>query len=343
MTFSIIVPVHNGEKFIEDSVMSALEQDYDGDYEVIIVENGSSDATPSICDRLARENEKVTVLHRGAIGLYMARQEGIKAAKGDYILALDADDRLDKSLLSELFKYMKELEDGPEAIDLVIYNAADMDSKVSLNHFPFEEGKVYRGEDKKVFKDLVCSGDSLNAMWIKCIKRDIALIGIEKNGLNYGEDLFQTAHYVEKAGSIAYLNKSLYYYRVNEASLTATYSESFMENQKFVWSEIDRISEGWNDSTYKTEIDLRKALTCTINMAKLIYSDLSIKEKKEKLKILLEDSFYKKYAIRNLPTWAPEESVFVHGLMTQEQAFDVLIANARKSDFKKKIKKILGK
>jgi glycosyltransferase involved in cell wall biosynthesis len=343
MTFSIIVPVHNGEKFIEDSVMSALEQSFDGDFEVIIVENGSSDATPSICDRLAAGNDRVTVLHRGAIGLYMARQEGIKAAKGDYIVALDADDRLDKELLSELSSYIEGLEDGKANIDLVIYNAADMDSKATLNRFPFEEGKVYRGEDKKVFKDLVCSGDSLNAMWIKCIKRDVALIDIEKNGLNYGEDLFQTAYYVDKADGIAYLDKNLYYYRVNEASLTATYSESFMENQKFVWSQVDRISENWNDSSYKEEIDLRKALTCTINMAKLIYSDLGIKEKKEKLKALMEDSFYRKYALRNLPEWAPEESVFVHGLMKEENAFDVLIANARKSGFKKKIKKLLGK
>lgn len=343
MTFSIVVPVHNGEKFIRESVESALAQNFEGDFEIVIVENGSTDKTASICDEIAGQDNKVRVLHEGAIGLYMARQEGIKASKGDYIVALDSDDHLDRNLLYELAKCIKGFEEAADTVDLIFYNAADLDSKMVLNRFPFEEGKLYEGASKKVFKDLVCSGDSLNAMWIKCIRREIALLPIEKNGLNYGEDLFQTAHYIEKAEKIAYLDKALYYYRVNETSLSATYSERYMENQKFVWSEVDKLSDSWQDSNYKTMIDLRKALTCTINVAKIIYSDLKDSEKSAMLQAFMEDSFYKKYALRNLPKWAPEESIFVHGLMKQDNAFAALMANARKSSIKRKIKKFLGK
>ena len=343
MTFSIVVPVYNGEKFIESSVKSALDQNFEGQYEVILVENGSTDNTPLICDRLAEKSEIISVLHLGKIGLYMARQEGIKAAKGDYIVALDSDDELSSDLLKELSDYIEDLSKKGSSPDLIFYNAADLDTKAVLNRYPFETGRVYAGEDKKPFKDLVSAGDSLNAMWIKCIKRDIADLGIIRNGLNYGEDLFQTAHYIEKASAIAYLDKVLYYYRNNAESLTASYNDVYIENQKFVWNEVDKVTAKWNDSSYKSQINLRKALTCTINVTRIIYSSLSIREKKEKLCEFMDDSFYKDYALRNLPKWAPEESVFVHGLMCQEGAGDVLMANARKHSFKSKIKKLLGR
>ncbi len=342
MTFSIIVPVYNGEKFIETSVDSALGQDYPGEYEIILLENGSTDNTSVICDEYARENSRIRTIHRGKIGLYMARQEGIRASKGDYIVALDADDYLRPEALSVLDKYIRRLQDKGYDPDLIFYNAAGMDNKgVPLGKFSFESDKTYSGDGKKPFKDLVCAGDSLNAMWIKCIKRTIADVGIDKNGLNYGEDLFQTAVYVDKAQEIAYLNEVLYYYRDNSESLTSTYNKAFMDNQEFVWKNIDRIADKWGDSSYKTQIDLRKSLTCAIAVAKIIYSDMTMKEKKEKLCSFMESDFYHTYARRKLPAWAPEEDVFVHGLMMEEEAEGALLHNAWKYDLKKCVKKLL--
>ena len=342
MTFSIIVPVYNGEKFIETSVNSALNQDYSGEYEIILLENGSTDNTSIICDDYAGKNSRIRSIHRGKIGLYMARQEGIRASKGDYIVALDADDFLRPEALSTLDNYIRFLKDKDYDPDLIFYNAADMDDReVPFGKFSFESKRTYSGDDKKAFKDLLCAGDSLNAMWIKCIKRTIADVGIDKNGLNYGEDLFQTAVYVDKAQEIAYLDKVLYYYRDNSESLTSTYNKAFMDNQEFVWSNIDSIADKWGDPSYKTQIDLRKTLTCAIAVAKIIYSDMAMKEKKEKLCSLMESDFYRIYARRKLPAWAPEEDVFVHGLMMEDEAEGALLHNAWKYNFKKSVKKLL--
>ena len=106
MMFSVVIPVHNGEQFIEECLESAVEQvkGIDG-AEIIIVENGSTDRTAEICDRICAGETCIRVIHEGAIGLYLARQVGIKASKGDYILALDSDDRLMDGMLGRLNKH----------------------------------------------------------------------------------------------------------------------------------------------------------------------------------------------------------------------------------------------
>ncbi len=344
MTFSIIIPVYNGEKFIASSVKSALSQDYSGDYEIIIVENGSSDNTPALCDEYAAKYDRVRVIHEGKIGLYMARQTGILSAAGDYIVALDSDDCLSKDALSSIYDCISFFTDKAKAPDLIFYNAKNMGEERGLiGPTSFDSQVLYSGEEKKALKDLICAGDSINAMWIKAIRKEIAAIEIRQKGLNYGEDLFQTAIYIDRADTIAFINKALYSYRDNSDSLTATYNKAFMENQKFVWQKIDELSLKWGDPAYKSQIAQRKALTCSIVVAKLIYSNLDITEKKSILKELMEDPFYQRYARVNLPEWAPEENVFVHGLIMEEGAYDALISNARKYGFKQKIKRLIGR
>ena len=106
--FSVIVPVHNGEKYIDELVSSILEQSKEGieEPEIILVENGSDDVSPAICDRYADEYENIKVLHFGRIGAYNARREGMRAATGDYLVFADADDAVAESLLKELTDYV---------------------------------------------------------------------------------------------------------------------------------------------------------------------------------------------------------------------------------------------
>ena len=99
--FSVIVPVHNGEKYIDELMDSILPQlsEEETPAEVVLVENGSDDVSPAICDRYAEENEAVRVLHFDKIGAYAARREGMKAAEGDYLIFADADDVVSDKLL----------------------------------------------------------------------------------------------------------------------------------------------------------------------------------------------------------------------------------------------------
>ncbi|MEE3494800.1 MAG: hypothetical protein VZR06_06550, partial [Butyrivibrio sp.] len=182
----------------------------------------------------------------------------------------------------------------------------------------------------------------LNAMWIKCIHKSIALIDVERIGLNYGEDLLQTAEYVDRAGGIAYIDEILYYYRRNEQSLTASYNRAFLDNQKIVWGEIDRIGDKWGLTDLFDVLDKRKSLTCAIAVAKIVYSGLSYGQKKSKLSELFADDFYKKYFETDLPDFAPEEDIHVHSLMTVNGGKS-LYREAFVSTVKTAIKKMIGR
>lgn len=91
MTFSIIVPIYNVERYLKQCVESVLAQTYT-DFELILVDDGSPDACPAICDRMAENDNRIRVIHKPNGGLSDARNAGLDNAKGDYIIFLDSDD-----------------------------------------------------------------------------------------------------------------------------------------------------------------------------------------------------------------------------------------------------------
>ena len=340
MIFSIIVPICNGEQFLGECIDSALSQDMsfakDLDrkdvYEVILLENGSKDKSPAICDEYAAGNDNVTVIHKGRIGLYSARQVGIKAAKGDWILALDADDRLRPDALKRLYNAIEVYGKNGPVPELILFDAAGMGSATKpLSERPFEADKIYRDEELRIFKERLCRDDSINAMWTKCIKRDIAYLGKTDLFLNYGEDLYQTAVYLDRAKAAVYMDEILYYYREDASSLSSSYSEVYLDNQKITWGKLDEMVEKWQLQEFVDTINRRKALTCTIAVTKLIYSNMTLGEKRHKLEKLLADPFYQKFFSYELPDWAPEESVYVRKLEVKNSKAALLVDGTKRS------------
>ena len=106
--FSVVIPAYNCEKYLENAVDSVRRQSC-GDIEIILVDDGSEDSTGKICDRLTGEDESVRVIHQENRGASAARNAGIRAAEGEYVLFLDADDiyaenAIDSVLLAECGK-----------------------------------------------------------------------------------------------------------------------------------------------------------------------------------------------------------------------------------------------
>ncbi len=342
MMFSIIVPVCNGEDYIEACVKSALSQsafagDRDEPFEVIIVENGSADNTPGICDELAAKDNRVRVLHKGKIGLFAARQAGISVARGEWILSLDSDDELSEDALKILSEEIASLGAGGGA-DLIIFDAKELETGKRLHTRPFSPGVIYLGNEKKVIIDQFCRDDSLNSMWTKCVRRSIAGLAKTDIYLNYGEDLYQTAEYLDRARGVLYLDKVIYRYRRDAVSLSSSYSEVYLDNEKITWAKLDELARKWEEGTMDELISQRKSLTCTIALTKLIQSSLSMKEKKYKLEKLLNDEFYKKYALLPLPSWAPEEARFVKELQLSKDPVSAILKNSMVSGIKRWIK-----
>lgn len=99
---SIIVPIYNAEKYLHRCVDSLLAQDF-SDYEILLIDDGSLDASSKICDDYAQKECKVKVFHQKNSGVAAARQLGIEQAQGEYTIHVDADDWVDAAMLKELW------------------------------------------------------------------------------------------------------------------------------------------------------------------------------------------------------------------------------------------------
>ena len=349
MIFSVIVPVYNAENYIKGLLDSVIPQlGSEGiDAELILIENGSTDKTAAICDEIASKNPFVYCYHYGKIGAFAARKEGIKKASGQWLIFADADDCLVNTAISDICRALTDASVYHKPFDIVVYNASTdkAPSKRKFN-FPFVENKIYSGKDKDIFYKVMCEGDSLNAMWNKCIKRELAvdvLLEDKDIFLNYGEDLLQTAAFLDKSKGIVYLDEILYTYKPNDSGLTGGYHIEYLPNQETAWNKFDAYVEKWGGEHYKTVVDRRKSLTCSIAIAKLIYSMQPLRLKKSELKKILKSDFYKKYSKMPLPEWAPEESCFVHRLQTSGVPFINLFLSGVKYSIKASVKKRIRK
>ena len=101
--FSIIVPVYNADKYLGNCIESILRQTFK-DFELILIDDGSKDSSPSICDEFKNKDERVKVIHQINSGVSIARKVGIEAAKGTYIASIDADDDVENEYLFEASK-----------------------------------------------------------------------------------------------------------------------------------------------------------------------------------------------------------------------------------------------
>ena len=98
---SVIVPVYNTEKYIEKCVMSILNQTYKN-LEIILIDDGSTDNSPQICDSLAEKDNRITVIHQPNGGVSSARNIGLDNTHGDYITFVDSDDYIEPNMIEFL-------------------------------------------------------------------------------------------------------------------------------------------------------------------------------------------------------------------------------------------------
>lgn len=224
MKFSVLIPVYNTEKYVSDCIQSVLSQSYQ-DFEIILVDDGSTDKSSLICVDYERKNpEKIKVFHQNNSGQLISRVNGIRAAKGDYCVFLDADDLLVSSAL-EVISYKLNDYDLP---DMLIYPFFyDREGMMEKSRVISEEDKVYHGKEILKLRSLFFSDILLNSIWTKAVKRDVLLSSIndiEKySGLRCAEDRLHTMWILDTIKTAAFINRPLYRYRLFPDSTTRSY------------------------------------------------------------------------------------------------------------------------
>lgn len=220
MTFSIIIPVYNVENYLRKCVDSVISQTCQ-DYELILIDNGSTDSSGSICDEYAAKHSNVKVKHvMPNIMAAGARNEGQKMASGDYILFMDSDDfYYDNRVIERLIEKTK------EQPDVIVYNTVEFYEKTNKYgtrgniDIPTEGRSVL-----EVCKDLIDKDFYSNSAWSKAVKRDI----LTDNGIEFTRGItvedndwyYQVILHVK---SIAIVDALLYVYRRRlSGSITTT-------------------------------------------------------------------------------------------------------------------------
>lgn len=220
MKFSILIPVYNVEKFIDECMKSVLSQTYT-DFEVILVDDGSTDSSGRICDSYADKDSRVKAIHKPNEGLISARRVGIENACGEYSVFIDSDDAVQNCLLSTLDEYI-----SGYGADMVLYSFVYYDGKKTAprNKKLFEDGYVLEGENKKELYESFISSPDYYAICTKCVRTDIMKaddIDYKKYYcMNMSEDVLQSLYPITHAKKIIFADKELYLYRYNPGSVS---------------------------------------------------------------------------------------------------------------------------
>lgn len=241
MRISVIVPVYNGEKYIADAIGDLINQTY-RDIEILVVDDGSIDATGRICDHLATGDDRIKVIHKGNGGLSSAKNCGLAAATGDYIGFLDADDRIDP----EMYEIMIGLAQK-HGSDLVACGfQTEYADHISLTQHHEEIPVVIAFTGKK--ECLMSLETSENCIygysWNKLYKQ--SRIG----GLRFAEDIkicedvVFNYHFLRNAESVHYISTPLYHYRYVTTSLTkASKASIYLHPLERIHELIDWVSD----------------------------------------------------------------------------------------------------
>ena len=216
--FSVIMPVYNVEKYIHKSVDSVLMQTY-CDFEIILVDDGAKDSCPSICDAYAEQDSRIKVIHKPNGGLSDARNFGIDAAVGDYIIFLDSDDywSSDKALEHIAEKIRQE---NSDVLIFFFQYLFEEDNRIVEYNVNYQNITIDRTDKSTQLTDLIKNNVFISSAWAKVIKRDLFLqhnLYFEK-GI-YSEDIEWSARLMLYANSFSVVNDNFYVYIQRESSI----------------------------------------------------------------------------------------------------------------------------
>ena len=217
---SVIVPVYRVEKYLERCVKSILSQTYKN-LEVILVDDGSPDQCPAICDACAEKDARVKVIHQENKGLSGARNAGIDAASGEYLAFVDSDDYVSPHFIEELYQL---LQDTGCAIGQCRFSYVKGDGLVEESDSAF---CIYRGESlmEQLYgpeEKATCFVVAWNKLyWAELFKET----GIRYPEGRIHEDEATTYRLFHEAKKLAFLDRALYgYYTENGGSITSVFS-----------------------------------------------------------------------------------------------------------------------
>lgn len=180
--YSIIVPVYNVADYLTECIGSLLAQDTESPYEILLVDDGSTDSSGSICDAYADKDVRVRVIHKSNGGVSSARNTGIQMAKGTYIFFVDSDDILEPEFLSEFSPLLADGTDLALCGNVCFYP----DGREETEHLPLKP----KGESGQTYLQSLFSMDKLPRAYSLWLLASIIIYPIVSTASSDAQDIF---------------------------------------------------------------------------------------------------------------------------------------------------------
>lgn len=244
------MPVYNIEKYLKNCFDSIGRQTFE-DYEVIVIDDGSTDGSAAICDKYASIDSRITVKHKANGGVVSARKAAASLVRGDYVISVDGDDFIDDDLLERLHGEIILSEP-----DYVAYGYREVDENGSVNYERFNniEKGIYTEDRLCALKDGfmydknnpgINGGNLIFSLWTKAIKKEIYVesqMSVDDQ-VEKGDDLIVNIYALKKANSVSVSEIKGYNYRQQPSSLTHVFNLEDIRKQAVLRDEIIKACE----------------------------------------------------------------------------------------------------
>lgn len=286
---SIIVPIFNGEEYLRRCIDSISAQKYT-DFELVLIDDGSTDNSLSICNEYAENDSRIVVHHKENEGLVAARKTGVSLAKGEYIGFVDCDDFIDDSMYLDLMsaaeKDKSDIVTGGIILDFISHSKEESGN---LSEGFYDENAV---SEKIIPRMLIHSGfikyGIIPGVVTKVFRRSVlekALPNVS-NGLTIGEDVAITAYSIINAKSLSVVRTAGYHYIQTDNSMIRAFNPKRLEKISELYSCVSKI----NNESYQKQVSLYMCYLIFNAVADCINkSGYTKKEARKAIKSILEN------------------------------------------------------
>lgn len=286
---SVIVPVYESEKYLDRCVQSILNQTYQG-FELILVDDGSPDNSPLLCDKWAENDSRVYVIHKENGGASSARNAGLKIAKGRWIAFADSDDWLDRTALKTLYDLANQY-NVPMAIGGMRVVQKYTDASIVMK----QNAKVLSNADLMSRFFRLNGEPDTHSVWGAIIRRDI----LEDYSFIEGrmnEDVETCYYLARKCEAAVYTDAPLYNYFKNIEGVTNSGFSKKKLDLLDIWDIVQKQVEQFTpEYSYACEMNCKRArftLLTQMSLNGYDHDDSLMKKTKQQLKKEVRQSFW---------------------------------------------------
>lgn len=231
-TISVIVPAYQAEQFLENCITGICEQTYK-DLEILIIDNGSTDATGAIAEEMRKQDARIRVIHEENRGVSVARNTGMEQAAGAYLTFVDADDRPAPDMLERLYQMLQD-----EKCDVAGCAFRITDSCSGQTQAKSKDRNVSVMKGREFIRERIFDGDT--RCWSKLYRREAVGDIRFRRDLTIGEDMLFILEIMKQDIRVAHTDYQGYdYYRNPEGAMEKCFTPGYMD-QITCWQEARR-------------------------------------------------------------------------------------------------------